>query len=244
MSSILSWQWVLPPASHAEEKAKIGFVIMTSKETRELFLSQKRTCLRDESHVWAFSDEYDPFHFTYTLPSLYGKGSYGDAQHRQLRGMQWLLQTQQQHMVDGIDWFFFIDDDTWVNLPILHRFVSLLDPQIPMLCGHEHYKSKIFNGGAGILLSRPAFKAISQRLYTDTCPFLGTNDNTITMCSYTVPGLIRIHSALLFAFYPHYIESPSDFIERITIHPVKDLELVKAMTSVTKEVYYSVEKEG
>jgi len=223
------WQYVKP-----NYQIRIGFIIMTSSITRHLFLGQKRTWLRDETHVWAFSDEYDPLHFTYTLPSLYGKSSYKDAQHRQLRGMQWLIQKSN---VDSLDWFFLIDDDTWVNLPVLYRFVSLLDHKIPMLCGHEFFKNKMFNGGAGILLSKPAFKAIAQRLYTDTCPFLGTNDDTITMCSYTISGLVRVHNAFLFAFYPDLIESPSDFIERITIHPVKDFELVKLMTTTTQALY-------
>jgi hypothetical protein len=225
----------------------IGFVIMTSKATRELFLAQKRTWLRDADRnttaVWAFSDAYDPLSFdTYTLPSLYGKGgTWADAQHHQLRGMQWLERTHR--VPEAMRWLMLIDDDTWVNRPMLERFVAPLDPALPMLCGHEHVVNHVFNGGAGLLLSRPAFDAIASRLYTKTCPFQGTNDNTITACARTVPGLVRMHSAR-FAFYPPRIESPVDFLEQITIHPVKDADLMRAMTRTTRAFYAASQPTG
>ena len=210
----------------------VAFVVMTSSVTKELHLGQLRTWLCDAPHVWAFSDGYDGL-FVHTLPSLYGKNTYSDAQHRQLRGMQWLYRDQQEKLL-GVEWIFLIDDDTWVNMPVFSRVLSLLDSNASVLCGYE-YESGMFNGGAGILLSRRAFDTIAPRLYSDTCPFAGTNDNTVTVCARR-SNVTMMHSGM-FSFYPAKIESAVDFIEQITVHPVKDYALVEAMTLTSREFY-------
>ena len=111
------------PSSFSSFSDKIAYVIMTSKATRDLHLWQRRTWLRSsgttQKYVWAFSDESDGI-FTMTLPSLQGKGTYNDAQHRQLRGMQWL----KPRLPPNIEWIFMIDDDTWVNIPVLYNFLD------------------------------------------------------------------------------------------------------------------------
>jgi hypothetical protein len=223
-----SVQWQRLDASSMQT---VAFIVMTSSLTKELYLSQLRTWLRDVPNVWAFSDEYDGL-FVHTLPSLYGKNTYSDAQHRQLRGMQWLYRNQEKIL--GVEWLFLIDDDTWINLPVFSRALSLLDSSSSMLCGYE-YESGMFNGGAGILLSRPAYDTITPRLYSDACPFLGVNDNTITECA-RKSNVTMMHSGM-FSFYPAKIDSAVDFIEQISIHPVKEYALMEAMTSTSSNFY-------
>lgn len=224
----VQWQRVRPCSTQV-----VAFIIMTSSVTKELHLAQRRTWLRDATHVWAFSDEYDGL-FVHTLPSLHGKTTYQDAQHRQLRGMQWLYRNKKKFL-DGVQWFFLIDDDTWVNMPVFSRALALLDSNSSVLCGYQH-ENGMFNGGAGILLSRQAFETITPRLYSDTCLFIMANDNTVTECARR-SNVTMMHSGL-FSFYPSKIESSVDFIEQITVHPVKDYALVEAMTH-TSEIFYS-----
>ena len=209
----------------------VAFVVMTSSVTKELHLGQLRTWLRDAPHVWAFSDGYDGL-FVHTLPSLYGKNTYGDAQHRQLRGMQWLYRNQEK--LHGVDWIFMIDDDTWVNMPVFSRVLPFLDQNTSIICGYQT-NNGMFNGGAGMLMSRQAFDTITPRLYSDTCPFMWTNDDTITVCARR-SNVTMIHSGM-FTYYPAKIESSVDFIEQITMHPVKDYALVEAMTLTSREFY-------
>lgn len=209
----------------------VAFVVMTSSVTKELHLGQLRTWLHDAPHVWAFSDGYDGL-FVHTLPSLYGKNTYGDAQHRQLRGMQWLYRNQEK--LHGVDWIFMIDDDTWVNMPVFSRVLPLLDQNTSILCGYQA-DNGMFNGGAGMLMSRRAFDTITPRLYSDTCPFAGTNDNTVTVCARR-SNVTMMHSGM-FSFYPANIWSSVAFIEQITVHPVKDYALVEAMTLTSREFY-------
>jgi hypothetical protein len=212
---------------------------MTSSVTKKLYLGQRRNWLREARHVWAFSDEYDFGLSVHTLPSIYGKSTWYDAQHRQLRGMQWLYRQNKKRdnggeLLRGIEWLFLIDDDTWVNMPVFSRFLGLLDSNMSILCGYQA-NNGMFNGGAGILLSRRAFNTITPKLYSDACPFSDANDNTITVCA-SRSNVTMIHSGR-FSFYPSQITSAVDFIEQITVHPVKDYALVEAMTSTSSEFY-------
>jgi hypothetical protein len=189
--------------------------------------------LRDAEHVWAFSDEYDGI-FIHTLPSLYRKPTYQDAQHRQLRGMQWLYRHKEEHL-KGVEWFFMIDDDTWVNMPVFSRALTLLDSNTSIIYGYQ-FKNGMYNGGAGILMSRRAFNIIVPRLYSDACPFLEVNDDTVSACARRF-NITIMHSGF-FSFYPDKIDRSTDFIDRITMHPVKDHALTEAMT-YTSEKFYS-----
>ena len=208
--------------------AVVAFVIMASLATRDLHLWQRRTWLRDAKHVWAFSD-YDDGIFTTTLPSLKGKGTWKDAQHRQLRGMQWLK------LPAEVQWVFMIDDDTWVNMPVLRRFLGWLPSDSELMCGYRA-PNNMFNGGGGILISRRLFDVLVPKLYSEQCPFLGVNDDTVTECARTLPNATLMHSSA-FSFYPEAIVHANDFIGQITIHPVKDLALIQAMTATVSEFY-------
>lgn len=230
-------QWQRLNASDVQLTA-VAYIIMTSSVTKKLYLGQRRNWLRDARHVWAFSDEYDLGMSVHTLPSIYGKSTWNDAQHRQLRGMQWLYGENERDrgVLHGVEWLFLIDDDTWINMPVFSRFLPLLEKDTSMLCGYQAGNG-MFNGGAGILLSRRAFDTITPKLYSDACPFSEANDNTITMCARR-SNVTMMHSGM-FSFYPSKIDSAVDFIEQITVHPVKDYALVVAMTSTSREFYGS-----
>jgi len=219
--------WSLMP-DHKNITSGVAFVIMASLATRDLHLWQRRTWLRDAKHVWAFSD-YDDGIYTTTLPSLKGKGTWKDAQHRQLRGMQWLT------LPAEIRWVFMIDDDTWVNMPVLRRFLGWLPSDSVMMCGYRA-ENNMFNGGGGILISRRLFDVLVPKLYSEQCPFLGVNDNTVTECARTFPNVTLMHSSA-FSFYPEAVRHANDFIGQVTMHPVKNLALIQAMTATVSEFY-------
>jgi hypothetical protein len=227
------------PLPHHNFSDKIAFVIMASSVNRNLHLCQRKTFLRQAKHTWAFSDTSDGI-FTLTLPTLEGKRSWENAQHRQLRGMQWLI-TQENNKLAKIEWIFMIDDDTWVNMPVLHAFLNFIlwppprDNQT-FMCGY-YYKNGAFNGGGGILLNRALFDYVVPRLYSESCPFLGVNDATITECARKANATF-MHSGQ-FSFYPHGIESANDFIEQVTMHPVKDCDLMQAMTRTSERFFKS-----
>ena len=187
---------------------------MTSIATRELHLNQRRTWLRGAEHAWAFSDGYG---MTHTPASPYDGGTWRDAQHRQLRGLQWL------RLPANVDWVMLVDDDTWVDRPALECLMARFS-KTRTLIGYRA-ENGVFNGGAGLLLSRRLADEIARRLYTRTCPFAGTNDATITACAAAL-GANLTHEPR-FAFYPDTLdEAPDGFI---TLHPVKEYALMRAL---------------
>jgi hypothetical protein len=238
-SKAIVWQpWGVPAYSVMWQRLSpaslenVAWIVMTSSVTKELHLSQLRTWLGDMQHVWAFSDEYDGL-FVHTLPSIYGKSTYQDAQHRQLRGMQWLYRNRAGRL-RGVEWLFLIDDDTWVNMPVFSRLLPLLDPNSSVIYGYNN-ENGMYNGGAGMLLSRRAFDIITPHLYSDACPFALVNDDTVTACARRFNVTI-MHSGL-FSYYPVRIDRSTDFIEQVTVHPVKDHALVEAMTYTSAKFY-------
>jgi hypothetical protein len=227
------WQRV-PESGDGRFFETTAVLVMTSAATTHLHAAQRRYWLQAFRHVWAFSDEQSVY--TTTLPVLRGKSTYADAQHRQLRGMQWLA--SERLMPADVRWVLFVDDDTWVNTHILRRIVPLYDPSQPVICGYAYYPNGIFNGGAGILVSRPLFDAMAAHVYLETCPFTTANDNTITACALALFGnnLTIVHSSA-FSFYPKRIESTNNFIEQATVHPVKDTLLVELMSATTNRFW-------
>ena len=124
-----------------------------------------------------------------------------------------------------------LDEDTWVNIPVLLRFLTQIAPAIDrdgrLLAGHR-WISGAFNGGAGIVLSANAFAAISNALY-GVCGYVDTNDNTITACAATLGGFVLVHSGL-FSWYPASVGSYRDYAEMVTVHTVKSPVLMHALT--------------
>ena len=146
---------------------------MVSSENVDLHNAQRSSFLLDAPYKWTFSDAASEH--TITLPEIEGKKTYADAQHRQLRGMQWLLQ---RGLPSTVRWYILIDDDTWVHLPVLLRLLSSLEtrfePTRERIILGNRWHSGVFNGGAGIVLSSAGFAAIAESLYGAQCPFVLT----------------------------------------------------------------------
>jgi len=147
--------------------------------------------------------------------------------------MQWLYRNRATRLT-GVDWLFLIDDDTWVNMPVFSRLLPFLDANSSVIYGYNNMNA-MYNGGAGMLFSRPAFDIITPHLYSDACPFTLLNDDTLTACARRLNVTI-MHSGL-FSYYPVRIDRSTDFIEQVTVHPVKDHALVEAMTYTTAKFY-------
>ena len=201
---------------------EVTFVVMASSVNMQRHVSQRLTWMRHIPHIYAFSDADTTY--TMTLPELVGKTTWLDAQHRQLRGMQWLLRQD----TPLTRWYVLVDDDTWVHVPMLLTYLGLLQHNKSLISGYRH-KSGVFNGGAGIVLSQRAFQRIARALYTPQCPIEVTNDNTVSHCAERLGAFTFIHSTL-FSFYPSWITAADDFIDKVSVHPVKDAVLMREMT--------------
>lgn len=217
------------PWSHAACNTSlhdVTFIFMASSKALHLHAAQRHSWLRDAPHVYAFADVDGEY--VRTLPQLAGWSDREGAQHRQLRGMQWLLQRAN---ATRTRWYMLVDDDTWVNVPVLLRFITAaqrLHSQRALL-GYRYGPNGVFNGGAGLLLSAPGFEAIAGALY-DSCPFIRANDDTITLCARSLGGFTFMHSSI-FSWYPTHLRSYADFMEMLTIHGVKDAPLQLRLTN-------------
>ncbi|RKP21212.1 hypothetical protein ROZALSC1DRAFT_20711 [Rozella allomycis CSF55] len=162
---------------------------MGSKAKRHRSVIAKNTWHQWAEKIIIFGDEMDLNINMVTLSDLKGKWNYTDAQHRQLKGMKWLHENRTNLTKTY--------DDTWVNVPATIHFLSQYDSRL--LTAFGYIWDKLFekdeafhSGGAGIILSYPAFSKVSDSLYTDKCPFMDWNDVTIANCLYRT-GVFKVH---------------------------------------------------
>ena len=185
-----------------------------------------------------FSDVDDAALRMVALPSMRDRVGYGDAQHRQLRGLRWLFNATtpttrlngsvytppytapdvdhlaevadevatglRRQVVEGaVEWVLFADDDTFVNVPAL---LSLLrenahSRHLPIIIGNVFDRvTRTFDlsycvGGAGFVMTSHAARAIARALYTDACPFVEFNDDSVGDCAMRL-NITNVHSAL------------------------------------------------
>jgi hypothetical protein len=147
-----------------------------------------------------------------TLPEVQGKSSYDDAQHRQL---QFITKHLKSHTLwPSTEWVFMIDDDTFVNIDRLRRFLDRFDSRLSLAFGYVfgdgvdissavnmRLKFGWFSGGAGMLLSRPLVEYLMHNIYTSKhCPFDWFNDKTVSVCTKTKEDAIHVHSSLFNAW--------------------------------------------
>ncbi|KAJ3090574.1 hypothetical protein HK102_003333 [Quaeritorhiza haematococci] len=121
----------LPPLTSDD----LVFIIMGSSQNVDRVESQKQTWFKWARHYFVFADENNPDIPMRTLPELRGRTSYDDAQHRQLRGMQWLL-SHRPELVKTKKWFILVDDDSWVNIPGMTAFLRAFDDNLPLAMGY------------------------------------------------------------------------------------------------------------
>ena len=173
-----------------------------------------------------------------SLPELQNKTTKADAQHRQLRGSQWLMKNRSD-LVKKTKWFMFVDDDTWVNVPALLSYLQLFDHRVSLSLGYlwdDLWISdwSFHSGGAGVVFSQPAFVSVVPAMYSAVCPFAGTNDVTWMRCEKR-KGVTKIHSD---RFSPDAVPLHGEFqrllpvryVGRITSHYVTDLKMARRMT--------------
>jgi hypothetical protein len=135
---------------------------------------------------------------------------------RHLRSIWWLVNVQSR-VLDSFDWVFYVDDDTFVNVPALMSFLYGIPLHMPMLVSYIWYNPPPPNpvarnfafpsGGAGMLFTRPGLQQLGSVLFSPLCEVREpTNDVTIGWCCQ--PGNItRVHSL---KFVP-YVQALKEF---------------------------------
>lgn len=174
----------------------VTFLVMSSSVNLPRLHGVQRTWGSTASKIVYMGDE--AIHGMTTLPSLQGRGSRRDAQHRTLLGMKWI---HQQAHLNSSKWFALMDDDTFVNVKVLSHILQTLDSSVPFMLGHvwdccvaRGAELPFTSGGAGIIVSKAAFDMIVPHLYTEICPFVTANDVTLGLCAKRL-GVLQIHDS-------------------------------------------------
>ncbi|DBA79513.1 TPA: hypothetical protein ACH3X2_007775 [Trebouxia sp. C0005] len=125
--------------------------------------------MRWAEYVVAFSDVADADLGIMTLPEIENKTGFDEAQTRQLHGMKWIYNNRKDLV--SKKWFFFVDDDTWVNVPSLLDYISWFPEALPLSFSHIYLRHDraVYNGGAGMLFSKEAFRRIAAGLIRSQC---------------------------------------------------------------------------
>ncbi len=144
---------------HIGSVNEIVFLVMASVTEKQRVASQRASWMRWAQHIVIFADAADAELGIITLPEIQNKSGFANAQWRQLYGMKWLLNHRPE--LAEKEWFFFVDDDTWVNVPVLCNYLSGFPSFLPLSFSHIYlmYNNQaVYNGGAGMLFSHAAFQ--------------------------------------------------------------------------------------
>ena len=228
------------PSTDADD---IVFVVMASMAERDRVAGQRSSWMRWAKHTVILADGEDNELGIMTLPEIGNKSGFAEAQWRQLHGMKWLLNARPDLLAKR--WFFLVDDDTWVNMPVLVQFTSKYPCYLPLSFSHIYlmygsadHRHAVYNGGAGMLFTSAAFRLIANAVLTPTCP-LGdvdpnfmNNDNILAACAHRV-GVLKISSSR-FSTYEGVLHLKDDIIDtswldQITVHKVTDPAMSKSM---------------
>eukprot|EP00775_Hariotina_reticulata_P007097 gene7097-7310_t len=157
------------------------------------------------------------------LEEVFGNVSTRDNYHkanlRHLKSVQWLGQQKQAALLD-IDWVMMVDDDTFVNVPLLLQFLAQLPASLPMSFGmvidsgpwDPFLKGVAFlQGGAGMLFTKQGFLQLAEHVLSPQCcdkKELLANDVAI---GFALPRakVVKVHSAL---FYPEEAANSYDVV--------------------------------
>lgn len=89
---------------------------------------------------------------------------------------------------DNYDWYLKADDDTFIFMDNLRKFLADKDRNFPITYGYNFAKKVprgYHSGGAGYVLSHEAMRKIGQRLVTannNTCKMSGIEDKDVALC--------------------------------------------------------------
>ena len=189
------------------------------------------------SRMVVISDKADASHGIITLPEVEGKATYDDAQHRQL---QFIKKYLASHPIwPSTQWVFMVDDDTFVNIDRLRRFLDRYDSRLSLAFGYVfgdsvELNSPVsrrllfgwFSGGAGMLLSRPLTEYLMEHMYTSKdCPFDWFNDKTVSVCTKTKSDAIHVHNPLMHAWKQLAIshDKPLPHFNKLNLPSLRDI---------------------
>ena len=217
----------------------IVFIVMASISRKERVKGQRSSWMRWAKNVIILADGSDDELGIMTLPEIANKTGFADAQWRQLHGMRW-LRTGRSDLLSK-KWFFLVDDDTWVNVPLLTQYTSKFPSALPLSFSHIYlmYSNQaVYNGGAGMLFTSKAFHMLAAAVLTERCPntevdtnFMN-NDNILAACAHRV-GVLKVSSSK-FSTYEGILHLKDDIVDtswldQITVHKVTEPAISKHM---------------
>ena len=211
--------------------------MQASTERKDRVRTQKASWMRWAQHVTAFSDAADSELGIMTLPEIQNKSGFLEAQTRQLHGMKWIYNNRKD--LTSKKWFFFVDDDTWVNVPSLLEYISCFPETLPLSFSHIYLRHNraVYNGGAGMLFSREAYHRIAVAMFTESCPVSEVlpapmnNDNILSACAHST-GVLKVTSSKFSSYGGKDFISPQNdagWLDQITMHKVTDKNLAELM---------------
>ena len=217
----------------------IVFIVMASAAEKQRVACQRASWMRWAKHIYVFADEADADLGIMTLPDIENKTGFAEAQWRQLHGMKWIRQNKLE--MAAKKWFFLVDDDTWVNVPHLCSYLSQFPSSLTLSFSHIYImydRQAVYNGGAGMLFSRPAFALLSDAVLTDRCSLLAVdsnfmnNDNILAACAFST-GVLKVSSSK-FSTYEgvSHLENAivdTSWLDQITVHKIRDKQLAVRM---------------
>ena len=223
----------------------VVFIVMASSSQSYRVETQRASWMRWAKHLIVLADAADEALGIMTLPEIANKDGFAEAQWRQLYGMKWINEHDNELL--NKSWFFLIDDDTWVNVPLLFKYVARFPPSLPLSFSHIYIMynhQAVYNGGAGMLFSKSAFRLLATAVLTDACPLTEVdpgfvnNDNILSECAYAT-GVLKVTSSL-FSTYEGVLHLENaiidtSWLDQITVHKITDRHLAEQM-------YCSVEK--
>lgn len=204
----------------------ILFVVMCSKDKQERIGWMLEGWLHwvDKQDVVLLAGERLPGYNITMVPPLAVDGyvnqkfpnpnNYEKANLRQLKALYWL---GSHRTLSTHKWVFFVDDDTFVNVPKLVSFVGAIPPSLPLLIGHI-WTSPGWSwpsGGAGMLMSMRAVQQVSSVLFSPRCES-DSHLNDVTLGKCTVPANVtKVHSSLFLPEASMLHNAPSGTLPRL-----------------------------
>lgn len=194
---------VLPAGgSRAITTDDLVFVMMTHFRYHETRVaSSLRTWAKDCPHFVVASDRADPLYRAITWPFFETRTGYFDAGLKPLFG---LAHVMREPALSQKKWYVLVDDDTWINIPLLLDFLSKYNPEYPVMFGHVfdygamgppyEVEPPYLQGGAGEVLSYAAASTLAPLLATDACPYANYSDTTIGRCAWA-NNVVTVHSS-------------------------------------------------
>lgn len=222
------------------KSSDIVFLVLGARKLYYRSLSQVRTWLIWADHYYLVTDKPLPDLPNYVVVSAYNNRShYESAGERHWRSVLWLEKHKPELM--SKKWFVLLDDDTWMNVPALCRYLRDFNPDWNVVIGevsHNHflYNRTFLQGGAGEVFSRTAFAAMARVLFTRGCRYNRHGDSSLWSC-YKVAYTTQIHSdkfshysVPVEKFPTYYALYPPNYLSQISFHHMNNYYVKMTLT--------------